>query len=84
MATITNYNIDQGSDWSAAVTAKDSVGTVINLSNHTITSHMRKNYTSTASTAITGTTVDAAAGTLTLNLTSAVSAAMKSGYYYFG
>ena len=83
MATITNYKIDQGSDWSTEVTAKDSAGAVIDLSNHTITSHMRKNYTSTVSTAITGTTVNASAGTLTLNLTSAVSAAMKSGYYYY-
>ncbi len=83
MATITNYNIDQGSDWSTVVTAKDTSGTVIDLSNYTITSHMRKNYTSTASAAISGTTLVASAGTLTLNLTSAVSAEMKSGYYYY-
>jgi hypothetical protein len=83
MATITNYNIDQGSDWSTIVTAKDSSGAVIDLSNRTITSHMRKNYTSTASTAISGIAKVASAGTLTLNLTSAVSAAMKSGYYYY-
>ena len=83
MATITNYNIDQGSDWSTEVTAKDSAGAVIDLSNHTITSHIRKNYTSTASIAISADALVPPEGTLILNLTSAVSAAMKSGYYYY-
>ena len=83
MATITDYNIDQGTDWSVVVTAKDTAGTVIDLSNATISSQLRKNYTSTNFHTITATTLVAAEGTITLNLTAAASAAIASGYYYY-
>jgi len=83
MATITNYNIDQGTDWSVVVTAKDLAGTLIDLSSATISSQMRKNYTSTTSHTISATTLVAAEGTITLNLTAAASAAIISGYYYY-
>ena len=33
MATITDYNIDQGTDWSVVVTAKDDAGAAIDISN---------------------------------------------------
>ena len=83
MATITDYNIDQGTDWSVVVTAKDTAGTVIDLSNATISSKLRKNYTSTNFHTITATTLVAVEGTITLNLTAAASAAIISGYYYY-
>lgn len=83
MATITDYNIDQGTDWSVVVTAKDTAGTVIDLSNATISSQLRKNYTSTNFHTITATTLVAVEGTITLNLTAAASAAIISGYYYY-
>jgi hypothetical protein len=83
MATITDYNIDQGTDWSVVVTAKDTAGTIIDLSNATISSQLRKNYTSTNFHTITATTLVAVEGTITLNLTAAASAAIISGYYYY-
>ena len=83
MATITDYNIDQGTDWSVVVTAKDTAGTLIDLSNATISSQLRKNYTSTNFRTITATTLVAVEGTITLNLTAAASAAIISGYYYY-
>ena len=79
MATITDYNIDQGTDWSVVVTAKDTAGTLIDLSNATISSQLRKNYTSTNFHTITATTLVAVEGTITLNLTAAASAAIISG-----
>ena len=83
MATITDYNIDQGTDWSVVVTAKDDAGTAIDISNYTLSSQMRKNYTSTASHTLTATTLVGPSGTITLGLASAVSALIKSGYYYY-
>ena len=84
MATITDYNIDQGTDWSVVITAKNlATGAVIDLSNATISSQLRKNYTSTNFHTITATTLVAVEGTITLNLTAAASAAIISGYYYY-
>ena len=83
MATITNYNIDQGTDWSVVITAKDDTGTAIDISNYTISSQMRKNHTSTTSHTLTATALIASSGTITLGLASAVSALIKSGYYYY-
>ena len=51
MAMIQNITIDQDCDFTETLTIKDSTGTVVDLSNETITSSMRKTcllYTSDA------------------------------------
>ena len=46
MAIIQNITIDQDCDFTETLTVKDSTGTVVDLSNETITSTMRKTYSS--------------------------------------
>ena len=90
MATITDYNIDQGSAWSADVTPKDTAGDTIVLDPlSTISSQIRKNHhTYRHDTTIpqpTGTILGSLAqsGIVTLSLTAAETAAIRAGYYYY-
>ena len=46
MAIIQNITIDQDCDYTETLTIKDSTGTVVDLTNETITSSLRKTYSS--------------------------------------
>ena len=46
MAMIQNITIDQDCDYTETLTIKDSTGTVVDLTNETITSTLRKTYSS--------------------------------------
>ena len=53
MATIQNITIDQDCDYTETLTVKDSTGTVVDLSNETITATLRKTHLATSSTSFT-------------------------------
>ena len=84
MASIKNLNIDQGANFSTTIIVYQDDGvTVQDLTEYTIASMMRKNYTSTKKHLITAAVLVAQEGTITLNLTAAATAAIKSGYYFY-
>ena len=53
MAIIQNITIDQDCDYTETLTIKDSTGTVVDLTNETITSTLRKTYSSATKHAFT-------------------------------
>ena len=55
MAQITDFFIDQGSDWSAILTFNNTDGTPRDFTGCTVSGQMRKGYGSTTYTAITTT-----------------------------
>ena len=65
MAIIQNITIDQDCDFTETLTVKDSTGTVVDLSNETITSTMRKTYSSATAYSFTTAKVSATDGTCT-------------------
>ena len=84
MASILNQIIDQGSTWSKQITVYQTDGTTIqNLTGYTITSQLRKNYTSTAYTTINATNNSPTNGIIVMSLTAVQTAALKSGRYVY-
>ena len=81
MAIIQNITIDQDCDFTETLTVKDSTGTVVDLSNETITSTMRKTYSSATSYSFTTAKVSATDGTCTITLTDTVTADLEEGQY---
>ena len=81
MAIIQNITIDQDCDFTETLTVKDSTGTVVDLSNETITSTMRKTYSSATAYSFTTAKVSATDGTCTITLTDAVTANLEVGRY---
>jgi hypothetical protein len=84
MASILNQIIDQGSTWSKQITVYQTDGTTIqNLTGYTITSQLRKNYTSTAYTTINATNNSPTNGIIVMSLAATDTAALKSGRYVY-
>ena len=81
MAIIQNITIDQDCDYTETLTVKDSTGTVVALSNETITSTMRKSYSCATKYSFNTAKVSATDGTCTINLTDAVTAELEEGRY---
>ena len=85
MASILNQVIDQGSTFSKQITVYETDGTTIqNLTGYTVSSQLRKNYTSTAYTTILATVqTPATNGVIVMSLTAAQTAALKAGRYVY-
>ena len=85
MASILNQIIDQGSTFSKQITVYETDGTTIqNLTGYTVSSQLRKNYTSTAYTTILSTIqTPATGGVIVMSLTAVETAALKSGRYVY-
>ena len=85
MASILNQVIDQGTTFSKQITVYENDGTTIqNLTGYTVTSQLRKNYTSTAYTTILATVqTPATNGVIVMSLTAVQTAALKSGRYVY-
>ena len=85
MASILNQVIDQGSTYSKSITVYETDGTTIqNLTGYTVSSQLRKNYTSTAYTTINATIqTPATGGVIVISLTAVQTAALKSGRYVY-
>ena len=81
MATIQNITIDQDCDYTETLTVKDSTGTVVDLTNETITATMRKTHLSTTSFSFTTAKVSATDGTCSITLTDVVTTGLAEGRY---
>lgn len=84
MAQFIELDIDQGTDFNLDLDLTNDDGTVINVTNYTFSSSIRKSYHSSAVAAnLTVTIHDAANGNVVLSLNSATTANIKSGRYLF-
>ena len=82
MATISNIVIDQGTTFSLELNLTNDDNSAKNLADYTVTSQMRKSYEATTATDFTTAKVDAT-GKITISLTAAQTAALKSGRYVY-
>lgn len=83
MATITNLYIDAGADYSIIVTANQSNGDPLNLTNYTVKSQIRKSYASQTAYDFTATVYSQLAGKIRLALTATQTSAIKPGRYLY-
>lgn len=83
MAIINNLLIDQGASFSVTINWTADDGTYIDLSNYTANSQLRKSYYSANSITFTANISDSANGEITLSLTPAQTANIKSGRYVY-
>lgn len=83
MALTKNLVIDQGSTFTAGLVLTDALNLPLNLTGYQFRSQMRKNYASSSFVAFTIEPTNLAAGEITLKLTSAQTALLKSGRYVY-
>ena len=82
MGTKQNLVIDQGATFSANLVIKDSVGDLLDLTNYSANSQMRKHYTSTTSTSFT-TAINTTSSVVTISLTANETSNVVSGRYVY-
>ena len=79
-----NQSIDQGTTFSKLIIVYLTDGTTVaNLTNYTVSSQLRKNYTSTAYETINATINTPTSGIIIMSLTAAQTAALKPGRYVY-
>lgn len=83
MAAISNLYIDQGTDFNVTVDVTNTDGSVLNLSNYTAVSQIRKTYGSSTVSATFATSIAAAQGQVTLTLTDTQTAGLTAGRYVY-
>lgn len=84
MAQITDFFVDQGTDWSAILTFTNVDGTPRDFTNCTVAGQLRKGYGSTTYTAITTTFIaPPTSGKIKLALGNATTSALKAGRYVY-
>ena len=83
MAGFVELTIEQGANFSTTVTVNDSNGSPTNLTNYTAAAQLRKSYYSTTATAFTVAVTNAAAGQITMSITSANTANLTPGRYVY-
>ncbi len=83
MATTSNFNIDQGTDFSTTLDLVNDDGTVINVAGYSFSSVMRKSYYANTVANLTVVVVDSANGNLTLSLPANVSSNIEQGRYSY-
>ena len=84
MAQFVELDIDQGTDFNFDLDLTNDDGSVINVTNYTFSSSIRKSYYSSSVAANLSVTIhDAANGNVVLSLNSATTSNIKSGRYLF-
>lgn len=85
MAQYEEITIDQGADASIELHLVETDGTVKNLTNHTITAKLKKNYSSDSSdtTSFVTTVNDALNGKAIISLSNTQTDALKAGRYVY-
>lgn len=84
MAQFVEVDMDQGTDFNLDVVVRRDDGSVINVTNYTFSSSMRKSFYSSSATAnLTVSVVNAANGNVRFSLNSAATANIKAGRYVF-
>ena len=82
MATVQNIVIDQGATFSLDITLTNADGTAKDLTSYTVTSQLRKHYSSTTATDFTVAKVDGT-GQITISLTAAQTTTLTEGRYVY-
>ena len=85
MATIANFNIDQGSTFSTTVNVESSTAGLFQLNNYTARGKLRKSYSSSKYVSFTCSINENSPSqdTISISLTSAQTKAMKPGRYVY-
>ena len=85
MAQFQEFTFDQGADTSIELHLVDKNGAAKNLSGHTLSARIKKNYADSAGEATTFTVVNtnAAEGITTLSLTNSQTAALRTGRHVY-
>ena len=83
MAGFVELTIEQGANFSTTVTVNDSNGSPTNLTNYDASAQLRKSYYSTTATDFTVAVTDAAAGQITMSITSSNTANLTPGRYVY-
>ena len=82
-AAYSNLYLEQGTTFNTTITLDDVYGSVYDLSGYTVNSQIRKSYYSANATAIFTTSINAGSGTITLNLSTNVTANISPGRYVY-
>jgi|TARA_B100002019_G_scaffold70035_1_gene60271 hypothetical protein len=83
-SAVSNLIIYQGADFITDFTIENDNGTLFDLTGYTVACMIKKHYTSSTSTTVTGAILTpATAGQIQLSLGNAVTAAMKAGRYVY-
>jgi len=82
-AAYSNLYLEQGTTFNTTITLDDVYGSVYDLSGYTANSQIRKSYYSANATAIFTTSINAGSGTITLNLSTNVTANISPGRYVY-
>jgi hypothetical protein len=83
MAVSINHDMDQGSNFSFLILAKDTTGNAINLSSgYTASCQMRKFYTSTSAVNLNA-SITGGTGYILVSLSATGTAAVKAGTWFY-
>lgn len=83
MASISNLFVDQGANYSNIITVGSTSGAALDLTNYTVSSQMRKSYTSSTYYNFTASIYDAVNGKVRLQLNATQSGAITPGRYLY-
>ena len=83
MADFVELDIEAGATFSLEITIRNDNGTGRNLTNHTVTSQLRKSYYSSTATDFTISVIDTANGIISMGISSANTANLRAGRYVF-
>jgi len=83
MAVISNLAIDQGTTYSVTITVTDDTGSARDLTNYTVRSQMRRSYYTNSNVAFSANIASPTDGTVSLDLTSTQTSALKPGRYVY-
>lgn len=83
MAIYSNFTIDQGTTFLADIDVTDVDGDALNLNGYSVAGQMRKSYNSTTFTAFSASIHNATEGVLRIQLSAAVTGALKAGRYVY-
>lgn len=82
-AAYTNLYLEQGTTFTTTITLDDVYGDIYDLSGYIASSQIRKSYYSSNATAIFSTSINVGQGTITLELSSAITANIAAGRYVY-
>lgn len=83
MADFIELDIEAGATFATQIIIENDDGTLRNLTNHIITSQLRKSYYSTTATDFVISITDSANGNVSMTLTAATTANLRAGRYVF-
>ena len=83
MAVISNIAIDQGTTYTVTITVTDDTGSARNLTNYTVRSQLRRSYYTNANVSFSANISSPSDGTVSLDLTSTQTSALKPGRYVY-